>query len=136
MNKPFQLPIVFFDGVCNLCNFFIRWLIDHDRSGIHRIASLQGETADKMLGPQLQNAAEWSIVLMDDDGVHRKSRAVFKIFSNIGGIWKQVSVFLSWMPVKISDGIYDFVARNRYRWFGKRETCRVPTAEGQERFLP
>ncbi len=129
-------PIIFFDGICNLCNHFIRWVMDHDPTGIHHVASLQGETGQRLIGAQAANSLTWSMVLVDEEGQHRKSKAVFKILFNLGGGWKLLACSLSWIPRTISDTVYDFIARNRYRWFGQRDSCRVPTPEERGRFLP
>ena len=131
-----QHPIIFFDGVCNLCNHFIRWVMDHDPTGIHQVASLQGETAKHVLRAQTTDPLDWSIVLVDEETEYRKSKAVLKILMNLGGGWKLLSYALWWIPKIISDTVYDFIARNRYRWFGQRDSCRIPTAEERGRFLP
>ena len=121
-----QHPIIFFDGVCNLCNHFIRWVTVHDRTGIYHFASLQGETAKRILGPQAIDPMTWSIVLVEEGNTFRKSEAVLKILRGLGGMGKLMASGLSWIPSGFSDHVYDFIAKNRYRWFGKKESC-LPT---------
>lgn len=131
-------PVVLFDGVCNLCNAAVRWVIERDRSGTLRYASLQSEAAASILGeyltPEEVEALPDAMILVDDAGVHTRSTAALRIAGRLGLPWKAMIGFL-WVPRILRDGIYRFIARNRYRWFGHREACMVPTPELAERFL-
>lgn len=120
--------IIFFDGYCNLCNAFVDWLVEK-HSGF-KFASLQGETAT-----QLKIFGNDSVVYLRDGEQHEKSTAALNILADVGGIYRFAKYFLI-IPRTIRDFIYEWVAKNRYLFFGKRKTCRLPTAEEQSRFLP
>ena len=126
--------IVFFDGVCNLCNHFLDWLIRRDGKGQLKFASLQGKTAAQFLGPLNEDSRQWSIVFLEEGKTYHKSTAVLRILIKLGGIWRMAKIFL-WLPVVVRDKIYDFIAKRRYRWFGQKSTCRLPTLEERSRFL-
>jgi predicted DCC family thiol-disulfide oxidoreductase YuxK len=138
-------PIVFFDGVCALCNGFVDYVMARDRRGRFRIAALQGETAREKGAleaqpPPRRDAGDEadalrSLLLWDAGRWHRKSDAALRILAGLGGAWGLARVLI-WVPRFARDAVYDFVARNRYRWFGKKESCRMPTIAERERFLP
>ena len=88
-----QSPIIFFDGVCNLCNRFVDWTIKKDREKIFRFAPLQGETARHRLGSLIPDFDRWSVVLIDNDGQHRQSTAALRIIARMGGIYKLAKIF-------------------------------------------
>ena len=125
--------IVFFDGTCNLCNKLINFLIRKDRKGILYFTSLQGKTANAKLNEaDLVNLK--TIVYLKDNRTYVKSNAIIRILFDVGGIWKTFIVF--WIiPKFIRDHIYDIISRHRYKWFGKRDTCRVPTTEEKGKLL-
>jgi predicted DCC family thiol-disulfide oxidoreductase YuxK len=128
-------PIVFFDGVCGLCNRLVDVLLRADRGARLRFAPLQGETARALLPPRPADAAEWSIVYLDERGLHERTDAVLRLGRRLGGVWRLVTV-LRLMPPPIRDGLYRVIARNRYQWFGRRGACRIPSADERRRFLP
>lgn len=121
--------IVFFDGVCNLCNGFIDFLIRHDLQAHFKVASLQGETAHSLL-PQQYLKELSTVVLLVDGEIKTKADAAISVLITLNPMWK-VLVFI---PFK--NYFYDVIARNRYRLFGRRETCRLPTEAEHARFLP
>lgn len=127
------MRIVFFDGVCNLCNHAVDWLIRHDDKRILKYAPLQGETAAR----ELQNADLQlnTMVYKRDSEIFYHSTAVLMIGNDLGGIWSLARIVL-WIPAPIRDAVYSWVAKNRYRLFGKRDTCRIPTPEERALFLP
>lgn len=128
-------PIVFFDGVCGLCNESVDRVLKWDRRGVFRFAPLQGETARALLLPE-DTARLDSVALWLNGCIFRKSSAVVRILWNLG-FFGQVSGTVLWLiPKPIRDWGYTFVARNRYRWFGRKETCRMPTPDERNRFLP
>jgi predicted DCC family thiol-disulfide oxidoreductase YuxK len=133
--SPVERPIIFFDGVCGVCNAFVDIMLRIDKRQVFLFAPIQGETARKHLPPLGENPGEWSIVLLDGAGLLARSDACMAIARRLGGVWRVVA-WLRFMPRVLRDGTYRVIARNRYRWFGKRETCRVPTAEERARFLP
>lgn len=126
--------IIFFDGVCNLCNGFVDFVIRRDPRGRFRFASLQSTEAAKLIPPrELRLEVPDSIVLVTKDAVYHRSGAVLRILGGLRFPWPVFLVF--WIvPAPVRDAVYGWVAANRYRWFGKRESCRVPTAQERERF--
>lgn len=131
-----QYDIIFFDGICNLCNGAVQFIIRHDKRKTYRFASLQSEFAQKLLNKFRIKITEppQSILLMRNGKTYGESTAALRIAQKLGGGWKLLSIFLI-IPKFISDALYRFVARNRYKWFGKRDTCMIPTPELKERFL-
>lgn len=127
-----KLPeyIVFFDGVCNLCNATVNLLIDHDHSNKLRFAPLQGTTSEKVgIAGDLD-----SIVFFCKGKMYTQSAAALRIAVVLGGVWRVFAVFFL-VPPFVRDALYAFIARNRYRWFGKSDSCRVPTPELRAKFL-
>ncbi|MBP9854057.1 MAG: DUF393 domain-containing protein [Candidatus Omnitrophica bacterium] len=128
--------IIFFDGVCGLCNTFVDWIIRRDSKNIFLFAPLQGQTAKEKIGQLPQNTDDWNIIYFNQNNeLKYASTAVLDILYDLGGGWKLFSVF-SIVPVLFRDWIYRFIARRRYRWFKKRNTCRIPTGDEQKKFLP
>ncbi|RXG27809.1 thiol-disulfide oxidoreductase DCC family protein [Leeuwenhoekiella palythoae] len=127
--------IILFDGVCNLCNGAINFIIKHDPKGIFKFASLQEETGQKLLAQHNIDPQETdSIVLIDDDKVSVKSSAALRIAKNLNQGYPLLFGFMI-IPTFIRNGVYDFIAANRYKWFGKKESCMLPTPELRSRFL-
>ncbi|WP_456426834.1 thiol-disulfide oxidoreductase DCC family protein [Rhodocaloribacter sp.] len=132
---PEHHAFVLFDGVCNLCNGSVNFIIDRDPNGYFRFASLQSEEAEAILRRAgISGASLESIVLVEGERVYRRSDAVLRIARKLKGGWPALALF-SFVPRPIRDWVYDWIARNRYRWFGKRDTCRIPTPELRSRFL-
>jgi len=128
-------PIIFFDGVCGMCNQFVKFILHFDSKGIFRFAPLQGETARRMLPPLPDDPLDWSLLYLDERGTHDQSDASLQIYRRMGGVWHVLGLALI-IPQWIRTPVYRVIARSRYRVFGKLETCRVPTPEEKERFLP
>jgi predicted DCC family thiol-disulfide oxidoreductase YuxK len=126
---------VFFDGYCVLCNGFVDYLLQNDTKKKLHFASLQGETAKKKLAPSYLHEVDTVIFIDNNQDIFIKSAAVIAILKTLGGLWKLISLF-SYVPVSLRDNIYDFVARKRYGWFGKRDQCRLPKEEEKDRILP
>jgi predicted DCC family thiol-disulfide oxidoreductase YuxK len=126
-------PILFFDGYCGLCNGFVDFVMARDRKKTFRYATLQGSTAARLLSPQDTQNMD-SVVVYVQTQKYKKSRAVFQVFTDLGGAWQWLTVF-GFLPTAFLDFIYDVVARNRYSWFGKRDSCRLPTKEERALFL-
>ncbi len=130
-----ERPIIFFDGVCNLCNSFVRMMIKIDAKDRLAFASLQGETAKEKL-TDTDSKGLSSVVLYRNGQMFKESRAVIEALSIVGGPWKIFMLF-KFVPPFIRDSLYRFVARNRYRWFGKKdEVCPLPTKKQREKVLP
>ena len=128
-------PVVFFDGVCGLCNRFVNLVMRLDRNEKLRFAPLQGETAKETLPPLSDDASEWSIMYWDGEQVYSGTDANIAICRELGGM---LSVFtiLRIIPRGLREMMYRMVARTRYRLFGKMESCRVPSEGERVRFLP
>jgi predicted DCC family thiol-disulfide oxidoreductase YuxK len=131
-------PIVLFDGVCNLCNASVRWIIARDRAAQFRFASLQSRAAREALAAAGGGGGEGqqpdSVVLIDGDGVHVRSDAALRIARRLGPPYSLLAVG-RFVPRFVRDLGYRVIARYRYRWFGRSETCAVPDPELASRFL-
>lgn len=132
-----QTCLVFYDGVCGLCDRAVHFLLVQDATQAIKFAPLQGETARNH--SQLPPVTD-SIVLIVDPGTirqqtHLRSDAMLRLLDHIGGFWRVVS-WLRIVPRPIRDSIYDAVAKRRYRWFGRFDVCRIPPTEFRDRFLP
>jgi predicted DCC family thiol-disulfide oxidoreductase YuxK len=127
--------IILFDGVCNLCNSSVQFVIKHDKKNVFSFASLQSELGQQLLAGQEQLPEDLdSIVYFDGKKAFIKSRAILRIFRKLGGLWLIAMVF--WLvPRVFRDVIYDWIARKRYVWFGKKEACMIPTPGLKERFI-
>ncbi len=127
--------VILFDGVCNLCNGFVQFLIKQDSKGRFKFASLQSKYAqDLFLNDKMPADRFDSVVYISGGEVRQKSVTVLHILKDIGGLWKAFYALII-IPRIISDAIYDFVATNRYRIFGKRQECMIPSDELRSRFL-
>ena len=127
--------IVFFDGVCQLCNRSVNFLIKQDKKNVLKFASLQSAYAQNVVPKALLNHEKLDNIIVYTDGkFYDRSIAVLKLCKILGGLF---TVFLIGylLPRFIRDGLYSFIANNRYRWFGITDQCRVPTAELKKRFL-
>jgi predicted DCC family thiol-disulfide oxidoreductase YuxK len=129
-----ERPIVFFDGVCGLCNHFVSFILSRDRRGVFLLAPLQGTTAADRLDLPAGSAID-SVVLLDDERTYQKSSAVVRILWQLGIGWRILAALLWLVPLPLRNVGYVIVARLRYRLFGKKEVCRMPTPQERERFL-
>jgi predicted DCC family thiol-disulfide oxidoreductase YuxK len=127
--------VVLFDGVCNLCNGWVRFVVRRDRRRRFCFASLQSTFGAEVLRRHgLPNDYLGSILFLENGVLFAKSDAVLRIARGLRWPWPLLSIFLV-VPRSVRDVVYDWVARNRYRWFGKRETCMLPSTEDAGRFL-
>lgn len=127
--------IIFFDGVCNLCNASVRFVIKRDTNERFKFASLQSEYAASVFSKlNFQSAGVDSIVLLEKGKFYVRSTAALKIARHLSGLWPILYAFII-LPPFLRDAVYDFVAKNRYKWFGKKEYCEVPAPGMKERFL-
>ena len=127
--------IIFFDGVCNLCNNSVKFIIKRDKHKRFLYASLQSDAArDILLQFKIKNSNLDSIILLENGKFYQKSTAILKIAKQLNGLWKLNYGFLI-IPKLMRDFIYDIIAKNRYKWFGKREVCMLPTGDMKLRFL-
>ena len=133
--SPADGPILFFDGVCGLCNAAVDWFVARDAAGVLRFAPLQGETAERLL-PDTDRECLDSLVLLDESGRSRRTEAVVRALGRLGGRWAAASWALWLIPGPLRDLGYRFISKARYAIWGKKESCRMPTAEERGRFLP
>ncbi|MFT3701058.1 MAG: thiol-disulfide oxidoreductase DCC family protein [Agriterribacter sp.] len=127
--------MLLFDGVCNLCNNTVQYIIRNDKKNRFHFASLQGTTGQELLRKfNLPDNVFNSFVLVEEDNIYTKSTGALKVFRKLGGLWSLLYVFII-VPRFIRDGVYNWVAKNRYRWFGKADHCMVPTPELRAKFL-
>lgn len=126
---------MFFDGICNLCNSSVQWIIRHDKNAVIQFAALQSGVAKQLLEPKGVDVSKLeSVVLLEDGVVFTKSDAALRIARAIGAPWAWVGIF-RFIPKPIRDALYLFVATHRYAWFGQRDACMMPTPELKKRFL-
>lgn len=127
--------IVLFDGVCNLCNSLVQFIIQHDPVEKFKFASLQSEAGQHLLQEHgITQTGTDSLVLIRNNKAYTMSSAALYISRELTGLWKLCFIFII-VPKSMRDRVYNFVARNRYRWFGKRDACMLPTPELKKRFL-
>lgn len=128
--------IILFDGVCNFCNATINFLIDRDKKGVFRFAALQSEPGREILEKHnITLSTDFDSVIAEKDGkLYQKSDAALEIARNMNGAWKLLYGFKI-VPRFIRDFVYDLIAKNRYRFMGKMDACRIPTPELRARFL-
>jgi len=128
-------PILFFDGLCGLCNTSVDFVMKRDTRDVFRYAPLQGETAAEHLSSSDREDLD-SVVLKTPEGTFRHTSAVVRILWKLPGVWPVVGTLLWLIPRPLRDVGYRIVAKNRYRVFGKKESCRLPTPEEIGRLLP
>ena len=128
-------PVILFDGVCNLCNASVNFVIDRDPDGVFRFGALQSDAAAPLLAA-CDVPADYldSIVLVEDGRCFTDSTAALRIARRLGGPLGWLGAFLA-VPKPLRDVVYHWIARNRYRWFGKQDACRIPTPDLRARFL-
>jgi predicted DCC family thiol-disulfide oxidoreductase YuxK len=127
--------IILFDGVCNLCNASINYVIDRDKQKYFRYAALQSKSGETYLNKFNMPADVFNtIVLVEGDKFYTRSTAALRIAKKMDGAWPLLYTFII-IPTFIRNVVYDFVAKNRYKWFGREETCRIPTPELKSLFL-
>lgn len=131
-----EKQVILFDGVCNFCNYWVNFAIKRDKKKKLHFTPLQGETA-KLLLPQynLHTTSLSSVIFIDAGKAYTQSSAALRIAKHLDGGWKLFYGFII-IPKFIRDFFYNIIARNRYKWYGKKDSCMVPTPELKERFLP
>ena len=131
-----DMPVILFDGVCNLCESTVHFVVRRDKNKQFRFASLQSEAAEELLSSH-QYAFDTlsSVLLIVDDTLYRKSRAALQIVRRLDGAWPLLYYLLFWIPKFIADPVYDFIANRRYHWFGMKSECWIPDDDLRERFI-
>jgi len=128
-------PIILFDGVCNLCNGAVQFVIRNDKKKLFRFAALQSEAGIELSKKhKLPTDSMKTFILIENNQVYTRSTAALRVGKMLGGALALGYVFIIVPPV-IRDGVYNWIAKNRYRWFGKKESCMIPTPDLRERFL-
>ena len=127
--------IILFDGVCNFCNSSVNKIIKHDKKNRFKFAALQSEIGKKLLQKYALDASKMdSIILIENDAAFIKSTAILRIAKQLNGIYPLAYSFII-IPTFIRNFFYDFIARNRYKWWGKNDSCMIPTDEVKEKFI-
>ena len=128
-------PIILFDGVCNLCNGAVQFIIRHDKKNTFMFTSLQSEVGQKLLAQYNFPPDELnSFILIENNKAYTRSTGALKVAKKLNGIFPMLYSFII-IPKIFRDSIYDLVARNRYKWFGKKDECMIPTPQLKARFL-
>jgi len=134
-DKNIEHPLVVFDGVCNYCCGVVNSIIRKDPGGIFRFAPFQSDAAKRILEKYNYPADSLdSFVLIDEGKLYTKSEAGLRVQKLLGGIHKLLYAFIA-VPAPVRDAVYDYIARNRYKWYGKKEECMIPDPEMRSRFL-
>jgi predicted DCC family thiol-disulfide oxidoreductase YuxK len=132
---PHEFPIILFDGVCNLCAWAVRFIIKRDPHGVFRFVSLQSDMGRQLLAAHgIDPSRTDSFVLIEDGVAYTESTAALRVARRLHSAWPLCYAGIV-LPRVLRDPLYRFIARNRYRWFGKQETCMIPTPELRARFL-
>ncbi len=127
--------IILFDGICNLCNGSVQYVLKHDKKKMFRFASLQSDSGQQLLKKyKLPYDNFNSFVLLQNEKAYLKSTAALMVAKQLGGVTQILYAFII-VPTFIRDAVYNLISKNRYKWFGKKESCMVPTTELQSRFL-
>jgi predicted DCC family thiol-disulfide oxidoreductase YuxK len=127
--------VILFDGVCNLCNASVNWIIDRDSKNQFKFASLQSEYGQSVI-KKFNITGDYmdTVVLQEGEKVYLRSAAALRILKHIGGIYSVGYVFIL-LPEFVRDFFYNLIAKNRYRWFGKQDACRIPSPDLKAKFL-
>lgn len=133
MNAVEHKRIIFFDGVCNLCNGAVNFVIERDPNSLFKLAPLQSDIAVNYLDEDRISSLD-SIVLYENGKIYEKSTAALRIAKKLNGAWFLLYAFII-IPPFIRNFIYDIIAKHRYKWFGKSDTCRMPSQNIKDRFL-
>lgn len=128
-------PVIVFDGVCVLCNGWVRFLLRHDRAARYRFAAMQSAPGSALLSAHGLDAADpSSFLLLEGAHAFTQADAILRVLAGLGGAWRAAHL-VRVLPRRVRDAAYRLLARNRYRWFGRHAQCMVPTEEQSGRFL-
>ena len=136
LNLPENKKIILFDGVCNLCNSSVQFVIQHDEKDIFRFVALQSDLGKEIIKHIGIDATKIDSIILYEPGIayYYKSNAAIKIAETLGEFLSMIWIFKI-LPLSIRDLVYDYIAKNRYKWYGKKENCMIPTPEIQSKFL-
>ncbi len=128
-------PIILFDGVCNFCNSSVNFVIDRDKNSVIKFAALQSEAGQQLLKQFNLPTSEFnSFIFIEGGKVYTASTAALKVSKYLAALWPSLYGFII-VPKFLRDGIYKWIAKNRYKWFGKKDQCMIPGPEVRSRFL-
>jgi predicted DCC family thiol-disulfide oxidoreductase YuxK len=135
-NLPVDKKIILFDGVCNLCDATVQFLIKRDVKDVFRFVAIQSDLGQDIINHIGIDTSKTDSIILYEPGhaYYYKSEAALKIGKELGGVYSLLSVF-TLLPKIISNSVYDFIARNRYKWYGKKDACMVPSAAMKAKFL-
>jgi len=135
-NSILGKKIILFDGVCNLCNGAVQFIIKQDKKDVFRYAALQSEVSEQLIAERAIDTSKVDSIILIEPGVayYTKSDAALQIAQDFGGLWKTMAIF-TWIPKTFRNALYDLIAKNRYKWFGRKDACMIPTPELQTKFL-
>lgn len=136
LNLPPNKKIILFDGVCNLCDSAVQFVIKHDKKDVFRFVALQSDLGQEILKHIGINAFNIDNIILYEPGIayYYKSAAALQIAKNLGG-WLHFGTIFTIIPTGISNQLYDYIAKNRYKWYGKKEQCMIPTEQLKSKFL-
>ncbi|MDI5898654.1 DCC1-like thiol-disulfide oxidoreductase family protein [Flavobacterium sp. LB2P84] len=136
LNIPKNKKIILFDGVCNLCDSAVQRIIKHDTKDVFRFVALQSDLGQKIIKHLGIDTQKTDSIILYQPGFayYYKSEAALEIAKNLSGLFYFAAIF-SIFPIAFNNYIYDYIAKNRYKWYGKKETCLIPTKELQGKFL-
>ena len=127
--------IILFDGVCNLCNSAVKFVLKRDMKSVFKFASIQSDVAKKLLiNTEVSDIDSGTFVLIDNGILYTRSTAALRVCKHLSGLWPLMAVFMI-VPRFIRDWVYNLISRNRYRWFGKRDSCMIPSPGMENKFL-
>jgi len=135
-NLPRNKKIILFDGICNLCDATVQFLIKRDKKDIFRFVAIQSEIGQQIIKHIGIDTSKTDSIILYEPGhaYYYKAEAALKIAKELGGIYSLLSVFLL-LPKGLSNIVYDYIARNRYKWYGKKDACMIPTPAMKAKFL-
>lgn len=135
-NLPADKKIILFDGVCNLCDATVQFIIKHDKKDIFRFVAIQSDLGQQVIKHIGVDTSRTDSILLYEPGnaYYYKAEAAIKIAAQLGGVYSLMGAF-SVLPKSLSNTVYDYVARNRYKWYGKKDECMIPTPEMKTKFL-
>jgi predicted DCC family thiol-disulfide oxidoreductase YuxK len=135
-NLPRDKKIILFDGVCNLCDSTVQFIIKHDKKDVFRFVAIQSEIGQQIISHiGIDTAKTDSIILYEPGNAYYfKAEAALNIATELGGVYALVGAFKI-LPKWLSNKVYDYIARNRYKWYGKKDACMIPTPELKAKFL-
>jgi predicted DCC family thiol-disulfide oxidoreductase YuxK len=130
-----RAPLVLIDGVCNLCNAWVRFIVRRDPTGIFRFSAHQSANGRAIIEDHMSGANQLSsVILIEDNVIYTESDAILGILARLGPPWSWMG-FLRIIPRRVRDACYRFIARHRYRWFGRTDLCQIPSADVGSRFI-